>query len=176
MWGEIMSSVPEAIRPIRKLLRAVAELHVRGYQRIRIVPYFYEIGTWRCTILPAIYVSRTHGASWVNNVPEEATAKYSSATGREYWGWRDDHHCSPAELADVFLAHFPRIAELGYGQDWLYVGWYQHMLHLTYPDGLPICWNNQQDNQKYPGCLGMLGRAGTIPPPPPGYAVADQAF
>ena len=49
--------VPNEIRPFRKLLRSVAELHVRGFQRIRIVPYLYDLPSWRCMILPASYVS-----------------------------------------------------------------------------------------------------------------------
>lgn len=168
-----MDKVPESIRPFRKILRAVAELHLRGYQRLRIVPYIYDLGTWRCIIIPAIYVSRTHGARWIELMPEEAAARYTSADGSKYWGWRDKNHCSPSTLADVFLKRFPGVAELGYGQDWTYVGWYQHMLHVTYPDGLPISWNDQDLPRAPNGCLGMVGRNGTIPMPPPGHAASE---
>jgi len=172
--------VPEKLRPYRKLIRAVAELHVRGYQRIRVVPSFYDLGTWRCAILPAIYISRAHGARWVEGVPPELVAPYSSASDNEYWGWRDQKGCSPSHLAEVFLEHFPRIAELGYGQDWPYVGWYAHMLHLTYPDALPISRSEPQGTPDFATCLGMLGERGvlgferTIPLPPPGHAAADH--
>ncbi len=167
------SAVPEWVRPCRKLLRAVAELHVRGYQRLRIVPYIYDLGTWRCPILPAMYVSRTHGARWIENPPDEMMAWYSSASEREYWDWRDEHHCSPAKLADVFLDRFPHIAALGYAQDWLYAGWYQHMLHLTYPDSLPISWDEQQTDLNFRTCLGLYRGTGSIPLPPPGYSTLD---
>lgn len=171
------SEVPDSIRPFRKLLRAVAELHVRGYQRLRIVPWFYDLGTWRCTILPARYVSRSHGAKWAEGTPEEMQARYTSASEREYWGWKDDHLCSPSELAEVFLERHPRLAALGYGEDWLYAGWYQHMLHLTYPEALPLSWNDQDPASLDESRLGMLGRdRGTIPPPPPGYAESEAEF
>ena len=64
MTGE----TPAHVRPYRKLLLAVADLHARGYQQLRIVPYIYDLGTWRCTLLPAIHVSRKHGARWAGGV------------------------------------------------------------------------------------------------------------
>lgn len=152
------TAVPEAMRPFRKLLRSVAELHVRGYQRIRIVPYLYDLGTWRCVIVPACYVSGEHGARWVEGLPDDMRAPYTSAGGREYWGWRDDHHCSPSELAGVFL---------------------EHMLHVTYPDAVPISWSDQQGSPDYGGLLGLLTGDGSrererIPAPPVGYGIVDH--
>jgi hypothetical protein len=130
--------VPLELRPARKLLRAVADLHTRGYQRLRIVVFEYDLGTWRCYIAPALWISGSHGARLTQGVNQEQIGTYTSASKREYWGWKDERHASPAKLADVFLKRFPRLAELGYGEGWSYVGWYQHMLHLTYPDAIPV--------------------------------------
>ena len=134
-----MSKVPDELRPARKLLRAVADLHTRGYQRLRIIPYYYEgIGSWHCDISPAQWVSSSHGAQLDKSAPRDELAKYTNASRREYWGWEDKSHFSPSELAGVFLERFPRLSALGYGQDWLYAGWFQYMLHVTFPDALPI--------------------------------------
>jgi len=168
------------LRPYRKLLRAVAELHVRGYQRLRIVPSLYHLGTWRCAIIPATYASRSHGARWSASVPAECRAPYSSAETNSYWGWTDGHGCSASKLAEVFLERWPGIAELGYGEDWPYVGWYTHMLHLTYPDALPLSWTESEGTPQFAHCMGMLTEAGvlgearSIPLPPVGHSTEDH--
>jgi len=161
-----MSQVPEKIRPMRKLLRAVAELHTRGYQRLRIAPFVAGVGAWRCGVAPALYVSARNGAALADGAPVDLPI-YSEADGRTYWGWRDEDHCRSAELTEVFLSRFGEIAKLGYGEDWAYVGWYQHMLHLTYPDALPIAFG---DYQEFEGCLITLPGERWIPLPPRGYA------
>ena len=159
------------MRPCRKLLRAVADLHTRGYQRLRVAVSQYELGTWRCSILPAQWVSGRHGAKIADDRCYGRLANYSSADQREYWGWQDAGHCSPARLAEVFLDRFPELAQRGYGQDWLYAGWFQHMLHLTYPDALPVTYVPYADAMD--DYLGSIGRPVRIPLPPPGFAEVD---
>jgi hypothetical protein len=163
-----MALNPPEVRPARKLLRTVADLHTRGYQRLRVVVYQYELGTWRCCIAPAAWISGDHGAELADGVNYQQTAMYTSADEREYWGWKDRHHATPAQLAEVFLERFPRLAELGYGQDWNYVGWYQHMLHLTYPNALPAAHIPYKVTDGY---MTTVGREIRIPLPPPGFAV-----
>lgn len=162
-----MSVIPREFRPARKLLRAVADLHTRGYQRLRIVVSQYDLGTWRCLIAPATWISGDHGAELAEGVDYSETAMYTSASDREYWGWEDRHHATPSSLAEVFLERFPRLAELGYGQDWSYVGWYQHMLHLTYPDAVPAA---HVPHRAINGYMTTLGREIRFPLPPPGFA------
>jgi hypothetical protein len=151
---------------MRKLLRAVADLHTRGFQRLRIFPYIGGPGAWRCVIVPALYTSARNGAWLAEGAPDDLPS-YTGASGREYWGWRDQHHCTPGELAKVFLSRHAEIAKLGYGEDWLYAGWYQHMLRLTYPDALPI---GRGDYQEFEGCLITIPGERRIALPPPGYA------
>jgi hypothetical protein len=145
----------------------VADLHTRGYQRLRIIPYVYDLGTWRCMIAPAHWVSGTHGAKLDSGIFEERIARYGSASGREYWGWEDTHHCSPSRLAEVFLERFQELATLGYGQDWSYVGWYQHMLHVTHPDALPIAFGAYEEADSF---MTTLGRPLQFALPPVGLA------
>lgn len=161
-----MGQVPPSMQASRKLLRAVADLHTRGYQRLRIMPYCAAVGAWRCVIAPAANFSSRHGAR-LAGVDEHRMPRYSSADQREYWGWQDGHHCSPGRLAEEFLTRFPEMAALGYGPDWLYAGWYQHMLHLTYPDALPIIFEEYRSSDDV---MLMIGREDSIPLPPPGFA------
>lgn len=90
--------VSDHIRTPRKVLYMVAELHLRGYQRLRIVPHFYEIGTWRCGITPIENTLRSNGAvpaslSW------EVLPQYSSAQMRQYFGWNDAAKCTPSHIS-----------------------------------------------------------------------------
>ena len=55
----------------------------------------------------------------------------------------------------------------GYGADFVYAGWYQHLLHLTYPDQLPVAFG---DHIEADGYLTTLGSRLRIPLPPPGWA------
>jgi hypothetical protein len=135
---------------------------MRGYQRLRVVPYMGSVGAWRCVIMPAHLISAKNGARFGPDANESALPHYSGADGSDYWGWHDSHDAPPARLARVFLERFPDIAKQGYGPDWLYAGWFLHALHLTYPDALPI--SSGED------CMLMYGRDGQVPMPPPGYA------
>jgi hypothetical protein len=161
----------------RKVLLMVAELHVRGYQRMRIAPGMSASGCyWRCSIAPATNISKVHGALLVSD--EGPVVHYSSADGGEYFGWQDASHFTPSRLAARFIKRFPAIASAGRGRDWAYVGWYQEMLHLTHPDRLPLAYADW-DSSHPPGCIGTTSPTGApgdvfIPMPPPGES--DKAI
>ena len=161
-------------RVYRKVLRIVTELHIRGYQRLRIAPGMSPSGChWRCSITPATNISRQHGAqmeSW-----DRLAAHYSSGQEKKYFGWEDAAHVSSSGLAELFIDRFPEIAEAGRGSDWLYVGWYLEMLHLTYPDSLPIAY---ADWDLPKGCLASTGGKHDvrIPLPPPGWGPEDSTL
>jgi hypothetical protein len=104
---------------------------------------------------------------------DRLTAHYTSGSGDEYFGWSDSAHHTPSRLAGRFIEQFPNIVEEGRGRDWLYVGWYQEMLGLTYPDVFPIAyadWDLPAD------CLKATGetRQITIPMPPFGEGVDSR--
>jgi hypothetical protein len=144
----------------------VSELHVRGYQRLRIAPGMAPSGCyWRCSITPVTNISRKHGAMLVSW--DALSVHYTSGNEREYFGWRDASHLSPSRLATLFIDRFPEIAVAASGSDWLYSGWYQEMLGITYPDLFPIAyadWELPADRLDTTG-----GRSGVyVPLPPPG--------
>lgn len=159
---------PERV-PAVTLLRAVAELHGRGHQRLRIAPGMSPSGTsWRCTLTPASNTLRANGArvsEW-----DRLTGHYSTADGGRYFGWDDAQHASPGRLADLFIERYPEIAGASYGEDWAYAGWYQHMLHVIGTELLPIAYADWLDEG---GTLAMIGeRSGrrVVSLPPPGSA------
>lgn len=158
----------------RKVLLMVSELHVRGYQQIRIAPGESPSGLhWRCTITPVINILKSNGAK-VRHWDDDLCANYSSGQERNYFGWGDVGYLTPSKMANLFIKHFPRIVEVGKGSDWLYVGWYVEMLHLTYPDRLPVAYG---EYFSYTDSLPVIGGKGsvTIPLPPPGLAEDDTA-
>jgi hypothetical protein len=152
----------------RKVLRIVQELHLRGYQRLRIAPGMSASGLhWRCTVTPVSNIERSHGARRVDH--DRLVANYSSGMGSHLFGWRDTRGKQPSRLADMFTERFPEIAEAGRGSDWPYAGWYVEMLHLTYPDARPYCYSDwQEDTEGFIPTIG--GRKLLIPMPPPGEA------
>lgn len=155
--------VPPEVKPCRKLLLAVADLHMRGFQRLRVMPYMGSVGAWRCVLAPASKMSARDGA-WLNAGEDEGSMpRYTGATQFAYWEWEAKESTPPARLARVFLDTFSDVAKEAFGPDWAYAGWFLHALNLTYPDALPFA-----DGRG--GALGMYGREDLVPPPPPGYA------
>lgn len=147
----------------------VAELHVRGYQRLRIAPGMSPSGTsWRCAITPASNILRSHGARLGRL--EGVTAHYTSGNGRQYFGWNDAEHALPDRLAELFVVRFPEIAAAAYGEDWLYAGWYQHMMHATYPNAFPIAYADYMEDAPRLFMVGGANGRQEISAPPGGEA------
>jgi hypothetical protein len=124
----------------RKVLVMVLELHMRGFQQLRIEPAISPSGThWRCAVAPARLFSERHGARLAEEGWESSlVARYTTGQGERFFDWRDVRPTTtPSGLANRFVARFHEIAEAGRGSDWAYTGWYVEMLHLTYPDLLP---------------------------------------
>lgn len=159
-------------RAYRKVLRMVTELHVRGFQRLRIAPSMAPSGCyWRCSITPVTNISNRHGGrmlSW-----DTLAAHYSSADKRKYFGWADAAHVTPSRLANLFIERFPRIAEAGRGSDWVYAGRYLEMLGLTYPHSFPIAYADWNSPLDYLASVGQRSDI-RIPLPPPGWGPEER--
>jgi hypothetical protein len=125
----------------------VGELHKRGYQKLRIMPYMAPTGAWRCSIAPVILFYRNHGAMHVEppsmapdiTEPPAAAmvARYSGAVGNRYFDWDDATTDSARQLADKFIERFPVLADCGKGWDYLYAGWFQRLLGYAERGWLP---------------------------------------
>lgn len=136
-----MASDHHDARASRKVLLMVGELHLRGYQHLRILPYMAPSGmAWRCAIAPASLFS--HDGLELDESGEfgVTTVSYTSAAGTEYFNWTDANHETPSGLAHLFIERFPQIAAAAKGSDWTYAGWYVEMLGLTYPNRFPYAF------------------------------------
>ena len=58
----MMKFVPPEVAPCRKLLVAVADPHLRGRLRLRIMLSMGSACAWRCIIGPVQLISSRHGA------------------------------------------------------------------------------------------------------------------
>ncbi len=99
---------PADVRVFRKVLLLVQELHLRGYQRIRIAPGMSPSGmNWRCPITPVSNILRSHGARMRDF--DGLVAHYGSGAGRDYFDWTDARHATPSRLAAKESPHSHRI-------------------------------------------------------------------
>lgn len=163
-----------ATKRFRKVLLLVSELHVRGYQRIRIAPGMSPSGLyWRCSIAPVSLIGPS-GIELLNSeFKSKPVPRYTTVDEGKYFGWMDAVRATPSGLARRFIERFPQIVEAGRGADWTYVGWYIEMLHLTYPDLLPIAYDDQGGGLTHQGVEvvriggGHETRLIPLPPPPP---------
>lgn len=151
----------------RVVLFMVAELHARGYQRLRITPAMAPSGCWwRCDVAPASNISTSNGARLADS--NGLVARHSSGFETHYFRMDDvSGDLTPAELASKFAEHFPEIAEAGYGSDEPYAAWYREMLTLTHPDHLPIVELDWESGAEELRTIGP-GPERSIPLPPPG--------
>jgi hypothetical protein len=148
----------------RRLLYMVRELHAMGYEQLRIAPFVAPSGLfWRLSICAASNTRPEHGAT-IRDFDQ--AAHYSSGGEDRYFDWEDARGDSPGELAQKFVERFPDLAEAGKGGDPAYVSWYEEMLRLTEPDGLPYAyadWPAPTDRLNiYHGSMDV-----EIPLPPP---------
>lgn len=144
-----MARHPEPhIRRAIRVLAMVGELHKRGFQCLRAMPHWAPSGLyWRCSIGPAIFFHRNHGAilsSMATDVTgserpqsEAIVAYYSSGQENRYFGWRDTEYDNASSLADKFTARFSILVRLGQGWDYAYAGWFQRLLGLAEAHWLP---------------------------------------
>jgi hypothetical protein len=143
------------IRRAVRVLAIVGELHKRGYQRIRVMPFMAPSGCyWRCWIGPVKFFYRNHGAilneetgaSPDGEVQARATiARYSSGQGNQYFEWKDAQMDNVRSLADKFLKRFRVVAESGQGWDYPYAGWYQRLLGLAEAGWFPVVLRDYSD-------------------------------
>jgi hypothetical protein len=113
----------------RRVLLMVAELHRRGYERLRVFPFEDQWMAWRCLVKSSVEADRN----------DLADSPYHICVYMpEPFGWTDARSDSVADLADKFIERYPKACKAGFGHDSAYVQWYENMLASTEPDGLII--------------------------------------
>ena len=147
-----MPQHPKAhIRRAVRVLAMVAELHKRGYQRLRVMPLLAPSGCyWRCVIASANQFYRNHGAilsdatAWAP-ADDQATAmvaRYTSGQDNHYFDWTDAEQDSARSLADKFVRRFDRLADCGKGWDYPYAGWYLRLQGLAEMGWLAVVFSD----------------------------------
>jgi len=154
----------------------VAELHKRGFQKVRIAPAMSPSGLhWRCGVAPANNTLASNGAQladWKGLV-----ASYTSAEQDRFFGWDDAPQASAGQLAELFIQRFPEICAAGHGRDWPYAGWFVEMLGLAEAGSFPVA---SADWELPPDHMGLIQVEGASPPdqplpfPPPGTARPER--
>jgi hypothetical protein len=130
------------VRRSVRVLAMVGELHKRGFQRLRVMPYMAPSGlAWRCAIGSADHFCQNHGAmllkecSFVDFDSQQQTtaliAHYSSGQENHYFGWNDSERDTARSLADKFVNRFSRVIEGSGGWDYPYAGWFLRLLGLA---------------------------------------------
>lgn len=140
-----MPQHPEAhVRRAVRVLAMVGELHRRGYQKLRVMPFMSPSGNaWRCWIGPDTLFNRNHGVYLRDTgySEEEQTTSLSAryTTGADhYFDWQDADHDDARTLADKLLTRFARLASQGEGWSYAYAGWYQRLLGLAERGWIPV--------------------------------------
>jgi hypothetical protein len=142
----VMTQHPEPhVRRAVRVLAMVGELHRRGYQKIRVMPFMAPSGCyWRCWIGPETLFYRNHGAflcdtEYSEEVQSTAlSARYTSGEENHYFGWQDAENDDARSLADKFLARFTKLASHGEGWSYAYAGWYQRLVGLADRGWMPV--------------------------------------
>lgn len=107
------------------LLRAIAMLHKRGLQGLRILPYLHDNGFWRCIV----YVPKPGERYTDHDVVFRADAllTYTNASGYDYFNERRAEPWTPYELADR-LERNARAYQYADRVDAAYAAWYADLL------------------------------------------------
>lgn len=109
------------LSPYRRVLLMVRELHMMGFERLRVPAYEYPLA-WRCPVVPATWTQRTHGGKMVL-LDDSRLARflgekvlchtYSSADGQHPFEWTEVTFADPSKLAQTFLRERRKIAFAG---------------------------------------------------------------
>lgn len=128
--------IDKGIQPCIRMIEMTHELHVLGYQKIRIFPSISPSGChWRLEWVPDY--SFSSAVTPPKYLDERETARYSSGAGWQPFEWQNVESFSALEMAQQFLHQFPELARAGKGDDWAYAGWLTKLLGEVRQGKLP---------------------------------------
>lgn len=146
------------------ILDAVARLHERGLQGVRIRANFYATGHWRCRV----YVSRPGDDP---SMERDVLVAYTSGRENDLLGdgrgdWTDE------SFADELGARAAGLSDAA-RPDPAYVSWYHELREATGPDGVFALWDDDDDWERAGQVAVLRGhgdpraRRDFLPLPPP---------
>jgi hypothetical protein len=139
------------------ILEAVAHLHARGFQRLRVFPGLSGSGMhWRIAIAEAGEFDQRARLRY-----DAPAFRYTTGAEFEVGRFTVGPHTNAETLAEVIWNDLP---DTGYGRDWAYAGWYAEMLGwVRRNEALPIAYSDMFD-----GSAGWeIGSVTYELPPPP---------
>ncbi len=130
----------------RRILEGVRQLHERGYEQFRILPYMSPSGMhWRVEIAEAAAIDDSEGYVAYRN--ENVVLRYSTGSGPEFADTIVDRSTEPDEVADLILASMPWVQE--HVPDSAYADWYARLMRLVAAQGaLPIAFADYYDTRQ----------------------------
>ena len=125
------------IRRCQRVLRMVAELHKRGFQRLRVMPHIYGGSIWRLVLGPCDWFSNRMGVAMTVDGLERAP-QYSSMSENRPFEWHDAEKDDARALASKMVERFPELLSASVGQDWEYAGWFVELIGWVEAGFLPF--------------------------------------
>jgi hypothetical protein len=127
---------PQVIKPVTApmnglaiamlILDAVAELHQRGHQRLRIYPNISGAGSFWRTRVVDVDTARFDTWGWPDW--DGRSFGYTMGTHHDVGGMLVDADTTATQVAERILVAFPDPRQAGRGRDWMYAGWYAELL------------------------------------------------
>jgi hypothetical protein len=138
----------EPFRTSLRVLRMVAELHLRGFQGIRVLSYLSPVSSLRIELFPRSRMARTgHGfdvASALGERIDHLHPTHSSVSQDRPFGWADATDADPVELATLFPARFPELCREARHLDFAYAGWFATVVRHAAFGYLPIFFSEYE--------------------------------
>ena len=152
-----------------KLLDAVALLHARGHQRLRVLPHIGEAGWWRMVVVLAEDITyQHHFPHWEL---DSTVFSYTSATGTRAGALEIRSDTTPDLIAREILAG---ATDAGVGMDWAYAGWYSELLAEAHRLGALPVYESEHD---FPYASSWeIGPGSNVAFPPPPRTNARHGF
>jgi hypothetical protein len=111
----------------QKLLFVVAELHKRGFGKLRIIPSLSASGIyWRCSFIDETKDHKVNASNWIYNHEKENS--------------KEEIKLTIQELADLFIKENFAFIEHCKGKNEEYTEWYCQMLNQLKKDELPYAF------------------------------------
>lgn len=136
-----------ALSAPRALLEAVRVLHERGYEGLRVYPYVYGTGHWRCEL--SVIGQPVRGGARL--------LRYSSASGWRFTSGEGEEPRPPEQIADRPQA-LPGLEQTRLACP-AYRVWFRVLLQHAGPSALPYHADDTFDAVRE-GCVRLYGRDG----------------
>ena len=105
----------------------VKELHNRGYEKLRVLPYLAPSGlSWRCEFTDGEKSTNCPASVWIGRFEDENTL-------------------SPQELADMYIKENAEYLENCKGENKEYVKWYSDMVDNLQEGELPYAFGDDYE-------------------------------